>query len=89
MIGRRVEVTPDLTRVRALCDGRLVADHERIWAKHQTITDRQHLAAAKALRQQRLQLLRPPVQPEVEPQVEVRCLADYDTALGVDDGGAA
>jgi hypothetical protein len=24
-----------------------------------------------------------------EPEVELRCLADYDTALGVDDGGPA
>jgi Mu transposase, C-terminal domain/Phosphoesterase family len=28
-----------LHRVRAVCDGRLVADHERIWAWHQTISD--------------------------------------------------
>ena len=26
-------------RVRVLCDGRVVADHERIWAWHQTISD--------------------------------------------------
>ena len=29
VIGRRVEVLADLHRVRVLCDGRLVADHER------------------------------------------------------------
>jgi transposase len=87
VIGRRVEITADLRRVRVLCEGRLVADHERIWAKHQTITDPQHLAAARALRQQRLQLVRP----KVEPDVEIRRLADYDTALGLDaaDGGVA
>jgi transposase len=84
MIGRRVEVTADLARVRVHCEGRLVADHARIWAKHQTITDPQHLAAAKALRHQRLQLIRSTVQPTVEPDVEIRRLADYDTALGLD-----
>lgn len=31
VIGRRIEVIADLARVRALCDGRVVADHERIW----------------------------------------------------------
>jgi transposase len=85
VIGRRIEVVADLSRVRVLCDGRHVADHERIWAKHQTLTDPQHLAAAQALRRERLQLVRPPL----ETEVETRCLADYDTALGVDDGGVA
>jgi transposase len=85
VIGRRIEVAADLTRVWALCDGRQVADHERIWAKHQTITDPEHLAAAQALRRERLKLVRP----ALETDVEVRCLADYDTALGVDDGGVA
>jgi transposase len=87
VIGRRVEISADLRRVRVLCEGRVVADHDRIWAKHQTVTDPQHLAAARALRQQRLQL----VCPKVEPDVEIRRLADYDTALGLDaaDGGVA
>jgi hypothetical protein len=33
VIGRRIEVVADLERVRAFCDGRLVADHERVWAR--------------------------------------------------------
>jgi transposase len=86
VIGRRIEVIADLERVRAFCDGRLVADHDRIWAKHQSITDPEHLAAAKLLRRERVGRLRPVTEPETE--VEVRCLADYDTALGL-DGGAA
>jgi transposase len=85
VIGRRIEVAADLTRVWALCDGRRVADHERIWAKHQTITDPEHLTAARTLRRERLKLVRPA--PEAD--VEIRCLADYDTALGLDDGGVA
>ena len=46
VIGRRIEVVADLDRVRAFCEGRLVADHERIWARHQTITDPEHRRAA-------------------------------------------
>ena len=84
VIGRRIEVIADLHQVRVLCDGRLVADHQRVWARHQTITDPDHLAAARVLRRERLGLVRP----AVEPDVEVRCLADYDSALGVDGGVA-
>jgi transposase len=85
VIGRRIEVNAGLARVRVLCDGKVVADHDRVWAKHQTITDPEHLAAARALRRERLQVVRP----TAEPEVEVRRLSDYDTALGLDDGGAA
>ncbi|HZA74561.1 MAG TPA: IS21 family transposase [Propionibacteriaceae bacterium] len=86
VIGRRVEVVADLARVRAFCDGKVVADHERIWARHQTLSDPEHVAAAKVLRRKRIGMLRP----ASEPDVEVRCLADYDTALGLDtDGGVA
>lgn len=46
VIGRRVELAADLDRVRVLCDGRLVADHHRAWARHQSITDPEHAAAA-------------------------------------------
>jgi transposase len=50
VIGRRVEVVADLHRVRVLCEGRPVADHQRVWAKHQTLTDPEHAAAARTLR---------------------------------------
>jgi transposase len=82
VIGRRIEVIAGLERVRAFCGGKLVADHERIWARHQTLTDPAHWAAAQALRRQRLTIVRPPA----EPDVQIRCLADYDTALGLDGG---
>jgi transposase len=82
VIGRRIEIAADLQRVRARCDGRTVADHERTWAWHQTITDPAHLAAAKALRRDRITIIRPPAQAEVQ----VRSLADYDAALGLDSG---
>jgi transposase len=84
VIGRRVEVIADLGRVRVVCDGRLVADHERIWGWHQTLSDPEHVAAAKLLRRGRVGALRP----VAEPDVQVRCLDDYDTALGLDGGVA-
>jgi hypothetical protein len=69
-----------------LSGGQLVADHERAWAWHQTITDPEHKAAAAALRRQRVGALRP----VREPEVEQRSLDVYDAMLGTGgDGGAA
>ena len=79
VIGRRVEVTADLCRVRVTCDGQIAADHERIWAKHQTITDPAHLAAAKALRAAR-RLAAVPGPGDAE--AERRDLAVYDALCG-------
>jgi transposase len=81
VIGRRIEVITDLARVRAVCDGRTVADHERVWAWHQSISDPGHVAAANALRAQRVGVLRPVATQDVEQ----RALGDYDTALGIED----
>jgi hypothetical protein len=47
VIGRRIEVTADLDQVQVFCDGKTVADHERVWAWHQTITDPEHREAAR------------------------------------------
>jgi transposase len=89
VIGRRVDVHADLQRIRVFCDGNLVADHERIWAKHQTLSLPEHVAAAQALRHSRVGLLRPTAASEVE----TRALSDYDAALGLDaevaEGGVA
>jgi len=85
VIGRRIEITAGLDRVRVFCDGRIVADHARVWARHQTITDPAHLAAATALRQHRGAALRP----VTEPDVERRRLADYDIALGTEEVAAS
>ncbi|MCW2538749.1 MAG: hypothetical protein JWN95_474 [Frankiales bacterium] len=84
VIGRRIEITANLDRIRVFSDGRVVADHERVWAKHQTIHDPEHLAAAKALRRERLEVVRP----VLESDVEVRRLSDYDALLGLDGGVA-
>jgi transposase len=83
VIGHRVEVTADLDRVRVHCDGRLVADHERCWARHQTITDPGHARAAARLRAQHRD-----AQCQEPAEVELRCLADYDTAFGLANGAA-
>jgi transposase len=82
-VGRRVEVGADLDRVRVWCEGRLVAEHVRCWARHQTISDPVHLQAAVQLRHQRAGLGRDPSHAE---EVQLRCLADYDAAFGLDDG---
>jgi hypothetical protein len=85
-VGRRVEVRADLERIQAFCDGRLVADHGRCWARHQTLSDPAHLAAAAQLRHQRAV----PGHPSDAGEVQLRCLADYDAAFGLhDDQGVA
>jgi len=95
VIGRRIEVVADLDRVRVFCDGRVVADHERVWARHQTITTPEHLQAAKVLRHlhdrthaRSLRSVREPGDTEnpADVVVEQRALADYDTVFGVQLG---
>jgi transposase len=84
-VGRRVEVDADLERVRAWCDGRPVADHQRCWARHQTLSDPAHLAAATQLRRQRAAV----TAGRAEAEVQLRCLADYDAAFGLEGEGVA
>ena len=84
VIGRRVEVAADLERVQVWSDGRLVADHGRCWARHQTISDPAHLQAAARLRHQRAVLGQATGRDQAE--VQLRCLADYDAAFGLLDG---
>ena len=53
-IGRQVTVTADLERVRVRLDGRVVADHARVWARahdrHRPRPCRHRPAAARAVR---------------------------------------
>jgi transposase len=83
-VGRRVEVRADLERVQVRCDGQLVADHVRCWARHQTLSDPAHLAAAARLRHDRA-VVGAASHPDPH-EVELRRLADYDTVFGLDDG---
>lgn len=78
-VGRRVEVTADLQAVTVTLAGRVVAQHPRCWAQHQSITDPAHAAAATELRKQ------PRVVPPDQTDVEQRPLSDYDSAFGLDD----
>ncbi|MBI2245220.1 MAG: IS21 family transposase [Nocardioides sp.] len=83
VIGRFVDVTADLGRVEVRHEGRLVAVHDRVWARGTTITDPVHVAAAKVLREQ-YQRPRPAIDPL---EGLVRDLADYDRAFGLINGG--
>jgi hypothetical protein len=82
-IGRMVDVSADLDRVRVRLDGRLVADHARVWARGTTVTDPAHVQTAAALREQARQ---PPGSAAADDDL-ARDLADYDRAFGLIDGG--
>jgi transposase len=81
VVGRRVDVTAGLQRIRVCCEGRQVAAHERCWAAHQSITDPAHREAAAVLRAAR----RAKTTPAVATEVQHRSLGDYDRAFGLDD----
>lgn len=83
VIGRFVDVHADLSRVEVRHEGRLVAAHDRVWARGMTITDPAHVVAAKVLREQ---FQRPRTTPAPEDGM-ARDLADYDRAFGLIDGG--
>jgi hypothetical protein len=68
------------------CDGKLVADHERAWARHQIITDPAHLATAQAMRAARRLLT--PVTGPAGTEVGHRDLAVYDAVCGGGEGAA-
>jgi hypothetical protein len=80
MIGRLVDVTADLERVRVRAEGRLVADHARVWARHTTVTDPAHVEGAARLRQQFQHPRRGHPGDDL-----TRDLADYDRAFGLAD----
>ena len=84
VIGRFVDVNADLDRVQVRHDGRLVAGHDRVWARGTTVTDPAHVAAAKVLREQYQQPR--PAAPDPHGEL-VRDLADYDRAFGLTDRG--
>ncbi len=71
LVGRRVEVRADQRQVRAvvLDTGEVACEHQRVFAKHRTITALEH---ARALREGRA---------PAETAVEVRPLARYDQLI--------
>ncbi len=101
VIGRMVSVEVDLSRVRVSCAGRPVADHPRSWAHARTVTDPDHLAAARSLRheyQTRTRAAGPAAGTtstdsakgwQVGNRVAQRSLSDYDQLFGLEPPAAA
>ena len=90
VIGRLVDVTATLSRVIVVCDGVTVADHARCWAKHQNITDPQHVAIAKGMRTEFAGEKRAREQHarvKRESQVRFLTLDEYDALYGSSDLG--
>ena len=89
-IGQRVEVIADLDTVRIRRGAVLVGEHDRCWARQQTITDPEHRKAADVLRQAFQHRSRPGAVPR-STEVAERDLSAYDRAFGLgdDDGQAA
>ena len=81
MIGRMVDVAADLERVRVRCEGRIVAEHGRTWARGATVTDPVHVERAAWLRKQFQQ----PRAVVAAGDDLARDLADYDRAFGLND----
>ena len=79
VIGRFVDVSADLERVRVRCEGRTVADHARVWARGMTVTDPRHVEIAGQLRRAFGQPPRMAVSDGL-----ARDLADYDRAFGLE-----
>ena len=77
-IGRMVDVAADLDRVRVRLDGKLVADHARVWARSATVTDDAHRESARLLRER----FREPRTGQPGDDL-ARDLADYDRAFGL------
>ena len=78
MIGRMVDVAADLHRVRVRAEGRVVAEHGRVWARGVTLTDPAHVETAARLRAQFQQPRAAAAGDDL-----IRDLSDYDRAFGL------
>ncbi|MEW1909441.1 IS21 family transposase [Kitasatospora sp. NPDC085895] len=94
-IGHRITVRSDTESITVTCGGDMVARHVRCWARHQTITDPEHAAAAKALRGQAIhqRVSRAAGGTALAPddlgvEVEQRELGSYDRIFTLLEGGA-
>jgi O-antigen/teichoic acid export membrane protein len=47
VIGRTVQLVADLNHVRVLCDGEVVAEHDRVWTRKRIIRDPAHRSARR------------------------------------------
>lgn len=83
VIGRLVMITATVERVVVRCDGAIVADHARCWAKSQVITDPAHVHTAKALRAEFNQIRATQRLGPREAPVPGRDLGVYDELFGL------
>ncbi len=83
-IGRLVDVSADLERVKVRSDGRLLADHPRMWARSGILTDPAHVESAAVLRRrfQHRDTPAPGSHGTAETDLQ-RDLFDYDRAFGL------
>jgi hypothetical protein len=88
VIGRLVDVTADLERVKVRANGRVVADHPRVWARGTTTTDPVHIEIAATLRKQFQQSRGLAAGGDELAHGISRDLADYDRAFGLIEGTA-
>jgi transposase len=88
VIGRLVDVSADLERVKVRANGRVVADHPRVWARGTTITDPVHIEIAATLRKQFQQSRGLAAGGDELAHGISRDLADYDRAFGLIEGAA-
>ena len=79
VVGSMVDVSADLWKVQVKLAGRLVGEHPRVWATGRTVTDLDHVATARRLR-------------EAFHQPRLACvddlardLHDYDKAFGLNE----
>ncbi|MFE7531856.1 hypothetical protein ACFU7Y_40095 [Kitasatospora sp. NPDC057542] len=96
-IGRLVTVQADTEEITVTCGEDVMARHARCWARHQSITDPEHAAAARHLReevrQQQAARARTARAAFLAPdglgvEVEQRELATYDRIFTLIEGGA-
>ena len=81
VIGQMVDVAADLDRVRVRAQGRIVAEHVRVWARGATVTDPAHVTTAAGLRKQ----FQAPHAVTAAGDDLARDLSDYDRAFGISD----
>ena len=81
VIGQMVDVAADLEGVRVRAQGRIVAEHVRVWARGTTLTDPTHVQTAAWLRKQFQQ----PRTVAAAGDDLVRDLFDYDRAFAISD----
>ncbi len=81
VIDQMVDVAADLQRIRVRCEGGIVTEHPRVWARGTTITDPAHVQTAAWLRKQFQQ----PRAVGTASDDLVRDLSEYDRAFGLND----